>query len=73
LDREPSVTDLEDDPLADYIVECGPLRKLDDALRCTRFSVRGIGIRAWPLLLAAGLDTATGPGFWPFRILAIAR
>src|SRR6266853_4246877 len=38
VDGKPSVADLEDDPLADYILSGGPLRKLDDALQGSGFS-----------------------------------
>jgi hypothetical protein len=31
---------LEDHPLADYVLRCAQLRKFDDALRRMRFSVR---------------------------------
>ena len=32
LDGKPSVADLEDDPIADYVVSAGPLRKLQQTL-----------------------------------------
>ena len=51
LDGKPRVADLEDDPIADYIVSCERLRKLGDALHWMRFSVRRSATSgAWPAL-----------------------
>jgi hypothetical protein len=40
LDCKPIAANIEDDPIADYIVSCGWLRKIDDVLHRMRFSVR---------------------------------
>lgn len=56
LQGKASVADLEDDPLADYIVSGGPLRKLDDAaLHRMWFSVRRTGTRTWSAFLGCEL------------------
>src|SRR5712691_3315461 len=47
VDGKPSVADLEDYPLADYILSSAPLRKLDDALHRMRSSGRRTAIPAW--------------------------
>ena len=39
LDGKPTVADLEDDPIADYIVSGGRLAKLGDALQCFRVAI----------------------------------
>src|SRR5229473_3127621 len=52
LDGKPSVADLEDYSLADYILSrSGLLRKLDDALHPMRSSMRRTAIPAWSAFL----------------------
>src|SRR5216683_5491265 len=55
LDGKPSVADLEDYPLADYVLSSAPLRKLDDALHRMRSSGRRTAIPAWSAFLGCEL------------------
>ena len=55
LDGKPSVADLEDYPLADYILSSTPLRKLDDTLHRMRSSGRPSAIPAWSAFLRCEL------------------
>src|SRR5712691_1393138 len=55
VDGKPSVADLEDYPLADYVLSSTPLRKLDDALHRMRFSGRRTAIPAWSAFLGCEL------------------
>src|SRR6266699_1911187 len=55
LDGKPSVADLEDYPLADYVLSSAPLRKLDDALHPMRSSMRRTAIPAWSAFLGCEL------------------
>src|SRR6266550_7821171 len=55
LHGKPSVADLEDYPLDDYILSSTPLRKLDDALHRMRSFVRRTAIPAWSAFLGCEL------------------
>src|SRR5260370_34895990 len=66
LDGKPSVADLEDYPLADYVLSSAPLRKLDDALHPMRSSLRRPAIPAWSALLACEFRPCAGPPFLSF-------
>jgi len=65
LDGKPIVADLEHDPLADYVVSCGRLRKFDNARYRVRSSVRRSAI----LVLAPVLGCAL-PHYHRAEILA---
>src|SRR5437764_14393910 len=56
VDGKPSVADLEDYPIADYILSSTRLRKLDDALHRMRSFVRRTAIPAWSAVLGCELQ-----------------
>src|SRR6266699_2832124 len=50
-DGKPSVADLEDDPLADYVLNCRALPKLDHALHTMWFFIARATIPTWSAFL----------------------